>query len=106
MTELYPLSTSLRLGWTIPVRLRVSCGEADVDHAVAAHEPEEGVAAAAVLEVALECQGEAGMAVRLRVVHQAHDQVVDVAAVLPVPLAPHARDPVRAQRAGGVMDAA
>src|ERR1019366_2985748 len=80
-------------------------GVAHVDDAVAADEPEEGVTAAAVLEVALEGQGEAGLARDLGVVEEPEDDVVDVAPVLPVALAAECRDAVRAVRAGGSVDA-
>ena len=81
-------------------------GEAHADHAVAADEAEHGVAAAAVLEVGLEREREARVGVGLGIVEQAHDHVVDVAAVLPVAQA----RPSPAMRfgpsgAGGVVDA-
>ena len=44
-------------------------------------------------------------ALGLGIVEQAHDDVVDVAAVVPVALAAHRGDPRRADRAGGVVDA-
>ena len=80
-------------------------GEADVDDAVGADEPERGGAAAAVLEVGDEREREAAVAVGLGIVEQAHDDVVDVAAVIPVALAAHGGDPRRADRAGRMVNA-
>ena len=63
-----------------------------------------GAATAAVLEVGDEREGEAAVGVGLGVIEQAHDDVVDVATVVPVPPAAHGGDPGRPDGAGGVMD--
>ena len=83
----------------------MSSREADVDDALGADEAERGGAAAAVLEVGDEREREAAVGVGLGVVEQAHDDVVDVAAVVPVAPAAHRGDSRRPDRAGGVVDA-
>ncbi len=85
--------------------MTLSSREADVDDSLRADEAERGRAAATILEVGDEREREAAVGVGLGVVEQAHDDVVDVAAIVPVAPASHRGDPRRPDRAGGMVDA-